>query len=432
MPSNRTIILADDLTGANDTAIQFVKQGLSALVITHMRSSEPVVFNGYDVIAINSDSRGMSAEDAYQTVRETMGRLDAVRNGYFIYKKIDSVLRGNPGKELAAVMDEMDLSLAVVAPSFPANRSVLEHGILSSGGESGGKSDVDTVKVFAAGTGRKVENIPLEEIRRGSKSAAEYIRSRHAEGTQVFVTDAVTDEDLEIIYRTSSLLKEPHVVAGAAALAGQFAKDPGREKINAHTEWVEGFKSAAQNCAPVLVIAGTRQGETTAQITTLSKAMSTPIIRFKVALVDEGKSGAAVDAALNEAAGQMKGNPGLCIVAVESMFRSEVPAGNVDRNYAEDDDTGCAISEALGLLTEKLLNRFQFPALVSTGGDTSLGICQRLGTRGIEPIAEICPGIPVGKIAGGDHEGKFIITKSGRFGDKNSLVEIMHYLGVRQ
>jgi uncharacterized protein YgbK (DUF1537 family) len=347
-----------------------------------------------------------------------------VRNGYFIYKKIDSVLRGNPGKELAAVMDEMNLSLAVAAPSFPANRSVLEHGILSSGGESG----VDAVKVFASGTGRKVENIPLEKIRRGSESVAEYIRSRHAGGTQVFVADAVTDDDLEIVYRTSSLLGESHVMAGAAALAGQFAKDLGREKIGTHIKRAEGLKSGA----PVLVIAGTRQGETAAQIITLSKTMSVPIIRFKVDLVSEGKSGAAVDAALNEAAEQMKENPRLCIVAVESIFHSEVLAGNVDRNYAEGDDTGCAISEALGILAGKLLDRFQFPALVSTGGDTSLGICQSLGIKGIEPIAEICPGIPMGKIAGGDHEGKFIITKSGRFGDKNSLLEIMHYLGIKQ
>jgi uncharacterized protein YgbK (DUF1537 family) len=428
MPLNKTIILADDLTGANDTAIQFVKQGLSALVITHIQSLGPVVFNGYDVIAINSDSRGMRADTAYRAVRETMGRLDAVRNGYFIYKKMDSVLRGNPGKELAAVMDEMDISLALAAPSFPANRSVLEHGILSSGGQSGGKAGIDAVKVFADGTDRKVENVPLEEIRRGSGSAAEYIRSRHSEGTQIFVADAVTDDDLETVYRASSLLGESHVMAGSAGLAFQFARDLGKEKINARERQTKGLK----NCAPVLVIAGTRQGETAAQITTLSKTMSAPIIQFKVGLVGEGKSGDAVDAALNEAAEQMKGKPGLCIVAVESMFRSEVPAGNVDRNYTEGDDTGCAISEALGLLTGKLLNRFQFPALVSTGGDTSLGICQSLGIGGIEPIAEICPGIPVGKIAGGDHEGKFIITKSGRFGDKNSLLEIMRYLGVKQ
>jgi uncharacterized protein YgbK (DUF1537 family) len=158
--------------------------------------------------------------------------------------------------------------------------------------------------------------------------------------------------------------------------------------------------------------------------------MSVPIIPFKVDLVAKGKSDQAIEEVCNEAAGQMRLKPGLCIVAVESMFRSEIPVGNVDRNYAEGDNTGGAISAALGVLAEKLLDTFHFEVLISTGGDTSLGLCQRLDIRGIEPIAEISPGIPVGRIAVGPHSGKYIITKSGRFGDKNSLLEIMRYLGV--
>ena len=48
---NRTIILADDLTGANDTAIQFVKHGLKALVITQTEFPESAVDPSYEVLS---------------------------------------------------------------------------------------------------------------------------------------------------------------------------------------------------------------------------------------------------------------------------------------------------------------------------------------------------------------------------------------------
>jgi uncharacterized protein YgbK (DUF1537 family) len=110
------------------------------------------------------------------------------------------------------------------------------------------------------------------------------------------------------------------------------------------------------------------------------------------------------------------------------MFKSEIPAGNVDRVMGEGDAESNAISSALGVLAWKLLDAFQFSAMITTGGDTSLAVCKRIGIRGIQPITEICPGIPMGRIVGGTYDGQFIITKSGRFGTRGSLIEIMNYL----
>jgi uncharacterized protein YgbK (DUF1537 family) len=430
MPFKQAIILADDLTGANDTAIQFVNQGLSALVITYGDGSTDRDLNSYDVIAVNSNSRGMSADEAYHTVRDMIRRLGVKRLGCFFYKKIDSVLRGNPGKELAAVMDELDIPLALAAPSFPANRSIMEHGLVSSGGNgTGGSGPINAVQVFAGETNRRVENIPLEEIRRGCRVVAEYIETHRAEGVQVFVADAVTDSDLNTVYRTAVGLGKPLVLSGAAALAVHAARDFARKKSGDPASVAAPVSLRAENNS-VLVIAGTQRGETAAQIITLSRIMSVPIIRFKADLVGLNKSEDAVNAAYHEAADQALKKPGLCIVAVESLFRAEIPPGNVDRKQVEGDETGEAISQALGILTRKLLDDFQFSVLISTGGDTSLGICRFLEIKGIEPLAEICPGIPVGRIAGGTRAPQYIITKSGRFGEEKTLLEIIEYLGL--
>jgi uncharacterized protein YgbK (DUF1537 family) len=418
MPENRTIIIADDLTGANDTAIQFVKEGFSALVNTQSQFSDSAAYDGYDVISINSDSRGMNSAEAYHAVRDLLARLKAARIGGTFYKKIDSVLRGNPGSELAAVMDELAISLAVVAPSFPANRSVVEQGMLKSG--HGSPQSVAAVKIFADSMDKKVENIPLEIIKQGHIQASQYILSRHSAGVQVFVADAVDEGDLAAVYRMSSVLEKPLVLAGSAALAEQIALNMAHNKKRA---------GKPARCfgvyAPALVIAGTKQRETAAQIGSLSRAFAVPVIRFKAGMAGQGKSEEAINKAYIEAAAQMKENGALCVVAVESMFKPEISEVSAKRNKAESG----AISKALGILAGKLMDTFQFPVLISSGGDTSLAICKCLGTTGIQPLAEICPGIPIGRIADGICEGRYIITKSGRFGNQNTLVEIMDYLG---
>jgi uncharacterized protein YgbK (DUF1537 family) len=429
MPFNRTIILADDLTGANDTAIQFANQGLSALVITHGDFSTALDVDAYDVVAVNSNSRGMDAGAAYHTVRDMVRRLEAKRRGCFFYKKIDSVLRGNPGKELAAVMDELEIPLALAAPSFPANRSVMEHGLLSSGfNGTGGSGPVDAVRVFALGSNRPVKNIPLEEIRRGHPAVIEYIENHNTGESQIFAADAVTDEDLEIIFRAYIDIDKPVILAGSAALANHISRDMRKKDFCKPLRPMPGL--FLNQDGSILVVAGTRQGETAAQIATLSRIMSVPIIRFKVDMAAMGRTGDAIMYAYNEAAAQMRKESRLFIIAVESMFKAEIPLGDVDRKKAEKNELAEAISSALGILTRKLLDSFRFSVIISTGGDTSLGICRHLEIKGIEPLAEICPGIPIGKIADGAYKGKFLITKSGRFGDKKALLEIMDYLGL--
>jgi uncharacterized protein YgbK (DUF1537 family) len=123
----------------------------------------------------------------------------------------------------------------------------------------------------------------------------------------------------------------------------------------------------------------------------------------------------------------MESKPALCVVAVESMFNSQIPEGNVAWNQTGD-TAAAAISSALGTLAGKLSESLRFQALITTGGDTTLEICKCLGITGIQPLAEICPGIPIGKIIGGICEGRYIITKSGRFGNKDTLVEIIKYI----
>jgi uncharacterized protein YgbK (DUF1537 family) len=270
----------------------------------------------------------------------------------------------------------------------------------------------DATLVFTNGSEKETRNIPLKKIRKGADEVKAFINSQ--EGTQIFVADAVTDDDLEIICKASASLLRPHVLAGSAGLANQLAHSLGKAGT------VPPEKPAA--LSPVLIIAGTRQAETAAQINTLCETFpDAALVRFEVAVAADGKAENAIAKAFDEASRSMKENPCSCVVAVDSMF---CPSTDV---YAEGDETNAVICEALGVLAEKLMDSFRFPMLLTTGGDTTLAVCRRLGVNAIEPLAEISPGIPLGRIAGGNYNGRFIVTKSGRFGNADSLVDIFNW-----
>lgn len=94
-------VIADDFTGANDTGVQFSKKGLKTVVISSLNNL-PTIDGSFDVIVVDTDSRFDSKERAYKKVFSTVQALKDMRVNY-IYKKLDSTLRGNIGSEIEAM-----------------------------------------------------------------------------------------------------------------------------------------------------------------------------------------------------------------------------------------------------------------------------------------------------------------------------------------
>jgi uncharacterized protein YgbK (DUF1537 family) len=417
----KTIIIADDLTGANDAAIQFVKLGKRALVLNDTEDSALDNNEAYDVFALNTDSRELSAQDAYTKVLTLVSRLGKEANSFFFYKKIDSVLRGNPGPELSALLKALNASLAIVAPSFPANHTVVRDGIIESGRTDGTR--INAVEALSRGMDKPFHSIPLEIVRKGTSAFCDFVRALHKTGVDLFIADAVEQNDLFLVYAASLCFGVPVILGGSAALASEIARTD--ERL-AHDRSLAFPGRRLGN--PALIMAGTRQGETAAQVTTLSRIMSTPVILFNVDDAAAENPEKAVKDAMNAASAWMKNKPDLCIVAVDTMFKAKIETGYVDMD--SNGPLGDIIAMSLGSLAGNLLEKFNFNALICTGGDTSLAICKTLGINGIEPIDEICPGIPLGRFLGGRHDGLLVVTKSGRFGDRRAMLEIVKYLGV--
>src|ERR671917_1787885 len=91
-------VIADDLTGAADTGVQFVHAGYPTAVF--FRATE-ILEDDLDAVSFDTDSRAMPAGFA---ARRVLDAAHLARGTRIVYKKLDSTLRGNIAAELAAAL----------------------------------------------------------------------------------------------------------------------------------------------------------------------------------------------------------------------------------------------------------------------------------------------------------------------------------------
>lgn len=121
-------MIADDVTGAAELAAAAADRGLSAEVHTSFRPESRA-----EVIAVDSRTRSMSAADAARVVGDVARDVLRARPGW-LYKKTDSVLRGNVRAEIAALLAATGMTRAILVPANPSKGRVIVGGVYYVGG----------------------------------------------------------------------------------------------------------------------------------------------------------------------------------------------------------------------------------------------------------------------------------------------------------
>jgi uncharacterized protein YgbK (DUF1537 family) len=108
-------LIADDLTGALDSACAFASRELPVVIGLPWK-----ILPDATRMAISTESRDWSEDDAIGQVTAAVdGFGSAVSPDALWFKKIDSVMRGHPVAETKAVMDAGGFDHCVFAPAFP-------------------------------------------------------------------------------------------------------------------------------------------------------------------------------------------------------------------------------------------------------------------------------------------------------------------------
>lgn len=122
------IVLADDLTGAMDTGIQFRKYGIQTSVIVSADDCELRGDSCAGAVSINNSSRELSGSEAYEKHCGRSTGCHCLRRISCI--KIDSMMRGNPVQEIDAALEASGCRKAIVTPSFPQEGRIVREGVL--------------------------------------------------------------------------------------------------------------------------------------------------------------------------------------------------------------------------------------------------------------------------------------------------------------
>lgn len=398
-------IIADDLTGAADSSAAFANAGYSTVIPLFDNPAPPA-----DVVVLTTESRDMEASAAARVTREAVIRLVSTpgeRGPRWIYKKIDSALRGHPRDELLAAMEAAGAMRAIVAPALPAEgratiggRQYVDGVPLEEShfGRPGAVSDLR--HVFANDRGLPVQHLDLAAIR-GSPAEMQNLLESDVPG--IVIADAETDDDLTALAQAVSACR-PCVLCGAAGFASALARTlPLTASVSR--------PAAARNAGgPILVVAGSKHEATRRQLAALARAgiPSDPITQH---MIDDPMSSVAE-----------------VVSDVAAMLARDAAAAVTTVGLAPSSSDERVVAARLAEVVATPAIVGQIGGLVLTGGDVAAAVCKALGATAIWLGGEIYAGQPWGLLEGGLLPGLPVATKAGSFGGENAFIRCIEYL----
>ncbi len=417
-------VIADDLTGANDTGVQFARLGARTIVPLDWHNLGSLGRRA-DVLVLSTDSRAASRGVAAQRARVA---AQALRKGRVpaIYKKIDSTFRGNVGAELDAILEVYSAPLIIVAPSFPPAGRVVVNGKLTVGRipvhqTAIGRDPIAPVRqshlptILRAQSRRKVRHLPLETLRLPFSRLRQFIQAWGKEDGGLVLADAVTAGDLSRLAHL--ILREDlqRVVVGSAGLAaalGPALTRKSRRRLR---------PAAARD--PILVVVGSPNPTTLAQVAWAERhGLAAVHAEIKEILAGRERFRLELERIVGKVRTELTADRDVILTL---SHRSLSPTAK--RRSLRPSASG-TLSEFLGCATRRLARGEKLGALILSGGDIAVATCRALGADGIVLGGEVEAGVPWGRLLGGEHPHLPIITKAGGFGARDVFRAAIRFL----
>jgi uncharacterized protein YgbK (DUF1537 family) len=452
------LVLADDLTGALDTGVQFAKGGIPTQVCLNWRGGgageggtapspggtlekggDPNAAGGGEALVINTGTRHCSPAEARGIVGGILEQYPAVP---YIYKKTDSTLRGHIGAELEALIRGRNLGVLPFIPAYPALGRCTRRGRQYLDGVP---IDKTAMAADALNPVRRsfIPDIIAEESELPVRLVPRRGPGEHGgeggTGPEIRVYDAESNADLRDIARSLERRGGLGTTAGCAGFA-EFL-----------VEFIPGVRdsgppapdSPAGACPgpgpdkrPVLIISGSRHPVSLAQVGAAQEADIPALAVEGNRLLYPGWLEGEEAASIVSRCGELLRTRGCCILGTR-LSLGQGPAAPEGRakpvsetgekaKGAGEAPPGSAAAGLLGRLAGRVL-KISGPAhLAVFGGDTLLGIMEALGCRLLRPLREIRPGVVLARAEspGGDFS---IAAKSGAFGEPGLIAELIDF-----
>jgi len=396
-------IVADDLTGALDTAVVFAEAEYH--VVLPLDGHDPVAA---DVLAVTTETRDLKPDRACERVREAAARIARTSRPEWWYKKIDSALRGNPGPELAALLEIVPAGPVVVAPALPSQGRTVRDGRLL----------VDGVDLAETPLGREtgasciaerldwpglppVVHLPLERVR---GSYADLTQLLATMPPALVVPDCETEADLRALAWAISG-SGSRLACASGGLARHLVLALSLD-ARARTQ-----RPPTLTGKPALVVAGSRHPA-------MARQLGHAAVHEELVVVHpESIAGEPTAAELDRAAAE-------ALRYLRLGRHVAITTGGLPESLAE----GRTIAGILAAIASRPGLLDAVDGLIVTGGDVAAATARSLGVGRIRVIGEVAPGVPWGWAESESRPAVRIVTKAGSFGADDVLTRSLRFL----
>jgi uncharacterized protein YgbK (DUF1537 family) len=362
------VVIADDFTGAAEIGGVALRYGLSAEVQAEFNARV-----GADLIAVDADTRSCTAEEAARRAAHMAGlcRKGAVEQ---VFKKVDSVLRGQVTAELTALLSVWDKQRALLVPANPGLGRVISGGHYFINGHPLHETDFSRDPEYPAVTSDVLAILgpagswPVRVLRPG-----EALPDRG-----LVIGEATSDADLAT---WATRLDDDTLPAGAAEFFAAFLRVAGfqvKQRTPAETEPTEG--------ANALFVCGSTSAYSRS-FCQRCEALGIPVLRMPSGLFGVNPQSPRLIREWADAT----------VKALETHPRVMVA---IDQPLCPDPGLPQILSDHLGELVKQVIGRQRVDHLFAEGGATTVALVRQFGWKRLRVRRELAPGVVCMRVKG--------------------------------
>jgi uncharacterized protein YgbK (DUF1537 family) len=408
------LIIADDLTGAADSAVQFRQAGFAAVVLARP-ARHRMAWPRAQVVSLCLNTRDASPVAVRRIWERQAPTIRALAQGALVYQKIDSTLRGHPALEVRLLLGYLGASAAIIAPAFPKlGRHTVDgvhrvHGVPLAETEytrpqTRARATSHLPELFAPGDDERPLHLPWQVIDGGVAVVAQWLQERLHEPRQLITADAADERHLDILTQAVLPLAGRVLMVGSAGWAERLAR--ACKQLMADVPARPG----------VLGIVGSLSAIATRQVQVASQAGAT-VVQFPSPIAHSMPSETTRD--------------WQALTHTLAAGRSAVLWTHPGDLRAASRTVGQRVLRSLADVVRELLFTTPVSGLVIVGGDTAQAILRALHASGLVLGGEVAPGVPYGGLLDGPFAGLPTATKAGGFGADTALVDGLKFLQSR-
>ena len=353
-------VIADDLTGAAELGAVGVRHGLQAEIVRTGRPSPEAT-----VVCVDTDSRACDPGEAAKRAAAAAKLLRAA-GARWIYKKVDSVLRGQVTAEIEAVMKQLKLERALLLPANPSLGRTIKDGHYYLRGRPLHRTEFAHDPHFPRRSSQVLRLVKIPEsftmrMMNGDRSLTD--------GT-ILIGDAETPAD---VHAWTSSCNPSMLPAGGAEFFNALLEVEKPVDGNGHGNGHEPLTGSE-----FFVVGASTQAAR--KFVAAARKQKTPVFSLPQELAWGAEfTPTAVDAVAQRVIGALQANPRVIL--------------NVGLPQVRDLQVAQQLSDSVVRIAERVLRRIRVERIFAEGGATAAELVRRMGWPRLEVIRELAPGV---------------------------------------